>query len=208
MSDDKLVPRPTYRAPVKQRLIMLPIIIWMLVGILQTAGDMSGFRFLSSPDWFDRSFMWSWIAAAVLAPLSAWCVLVGIRAQEIAKGETRSPTSVRLHLLCGLLVGAGLGGESVSSGVPMVVAMVAGTRTEMEVTVREVASYRTMECGYKVRLEGLGMFGHICGMSEEKRSRLSPGDRLTVVGRGTWRGVFVDEVLLTANQDRQQHLSF
>ncbi|WP_028028247.1 hypothetical protein [Gemmobacter nectariphilus] len=71
MSDDKLVPRPTYRAPVKQRLIMLPIIIWMLVGILQTAGDMSGFRFLSSSDWFDRSFMWSWIAAAVLAPLSA-----------------------------------------------------------------------------------------------------------------------------------------
>ena len=115
---------------------------------------------------------------------------------------------MRLHLLCGLLVGAGLGGESVSSGVLMVIAMVAGTGTEMEVTVREVASYRTMKCGYKVDLEGLGMFGHICGMPEEKRSRLSPGDRLTVVGRGTWRGVFVDEVLLTANQDRQQHLSF
>ena len=115
-------PRPTYRAPVKQRLIMLPIIIWMLVGILQTAGDMSGFRFLSSSDWFDRSAMWSWIAAAVLAPLSAWCVLVGIRAQDITKGKTRSPASVRLHLLSGLLVGAGLGGESVSSGVPMVIA--------------------------------------------------------------------------------------
>lgn len=208
MSDDKLVPRPTYRAPVKQRLIMLPIIIWMLVGILQTAGDMSGFRFLSSSDWFDRSGMWSWIAAAVLAPLSAWCVLVGIRAQDITKGKTRSPASVRLHLLCGLLVGAVLGGESVSSGVPMVSAMVAGTRTEMEVTVREVAGYRTMECGYKVDLEDLGMFGHLCGMSKEKRSALSPGDRLIIAGRGTWRGVFVDEVLLPANQGRQQHLSF
>ena len=115
---------------------------------------------------------------------------------------------MRLHLLCGLLVGAGLGGESVSSGVPMVSAMVAGTRTEMEVTVREVAGYRTMECGYKVDLEDLGMFGHLCGMSKEKRSALSPGDRLIIAGRGTWRGVFVDEVLVPANQGRQQHLSF
>ena len=44
--------------------------------------------------------------------------------------------------------------------------------------------------------------------SDEKRDRLSPGDRLTIVGRGTWRGVFVDEVLLPAKQGSRQHLSF
>lgn len=115
---------------------------------------------------------------------------------------------MRLHLLSGLLVGACAGGESVSSGVPMVIAMVAGTRTEMEVTVREVPSFSDRKCRPEVRLEGLGIYGHICGMSEEKRSRLSPGDRLIIAGRGTWRGVFVDEVLLPANQGRQQHLSF
>ncbi|WP_323041637.1 hypothetical protein [Gemmobacter sp.] len=202
------MPRPDYRLPVKQRLIALPIIIWLLLGVLQTAGDMSGFRFLSSPDWIDRSVMWSWMAAATLALLSAWMAQVGMRSQDIWKGKTRSRVSACLGMLGCVLVGACAGREFVSSGVPMVIATVAGTRTEMEVTVRAVPGYSDRKCRPEVRLEGLGIYGHICGMSDEKHIRLSPGDRLTIVGRGTWRGVFVDEVLLPAKQGSQQHLSF
>lgn len=207
--DEKLVPRPDHRLPAWQRRIGGLIVLWVILGTMQSCSLPHAFRFLSSADWLDRSLTWSWIAGAVLAVLVAWLIRAGMRLQDIRQGKTSSRAKRLFWLLLSLLIGLAAGSASIRSGLPMVAAMMAGERTEMNVTVLRANRRGDNKCRRPVELvNSYRIDGEICGMSDEKHSRLSPGDRLTIVGRGTWRGVFLDEVLLPAKYDSQQHLSF
>ena len=154
MLDEKLVPRPDYRLGKHHLLILLLAFLWLFFGVLPFLAADLGFRFLCSSDWYDRTLIWSWIASIVVGSLwvSILNMTLRVRGTVLAAppGWTRQLGYVGLVFFFFLPMGGLAGVASVRWSIPMTMAIVAGERTQKEVTVRKVAYSRS---SYYVDLE-------------------------------------------------------
>lgn len=81
------------------------------------------------------------------------------------------------------------------AGLPLIYSAVLGNERDVRVVVENPRASSQKSCRHRVELrDSLFFFDSLCGLTEEFRSSLKPGDQLTVSGKGSKFGIFVRSV--------------
>jgi len=131
----------------------------------------------------------SWVAL-----ISGW-VPVSVIASMLLGGAVIFVAPVRpkrpvVTLVAALMFGAFSGSLLLLHTIPALVAVLVGQRAGIVQIVRSLPERRG-KCRNPVELATGEL---ICDLSDEVRSRLTPGMEIIVIGRGTWIGVIPDHV--------------
>lgn len=165
------------------RVAGLVLVLMAFLSFLPTFGKIAGFGFLPSGAWVRLAGPWALPFGVVFAAL---VVLLLIR-QPARAGEKRSAVKVTTIAL----VMAVLGHEFVIAAGPMIGAMVFGSETRLAYTVRNAGGWGDGKCRTPIDLANMPLtHGRLCFWSEEIRGGLSPGQTITIAGRGTRFGLF------------------
>lgn len=152
-------------------------------GILDIALTNSGY--LPSAEWLQVS------RPAVYALWLVWGVAI-----LFVVGRSGASAAVRLLVAFGCLtLFAPSVGDLVRSGIPALFATISGTEVQHKYRILRAGRSSTKFCRTPVEVEGMPFMTMLCGVGNEFRSHLSPGQTVIFGGKGTWMGLYVDHTL-------------
>jgi hypothetical protein len=163
------------------------LLLWMPAAFL--AMFIPG-HYLPSEDWlrFSRP-----IAYALVGISFVWTVLV------LARGSKHTDANAYVDgiVVAGVILGLFYApiSDLVHKNIPALLAAVFGSEVNYSFTV--IAADRPSDkwCRTPVELEGMPFMTQLCGVGNDFRSRLSPGQTVVFGGTGTWMGLYVDYML-------------
>ncbi|WP_343213950.1 hypothetical protein [Ensifer oleiphilus] len=163
------------------------LLAWSLLGMLPLSAMVVGYHFLPSSEWMSTTSLPGLGAGLVSAGLVLWLFLKGARMVPIS--DMNMAVGAVFAPIFGYLVGKNI----VVIAGPMIFALVAGRQVELTFTVARADSDGISRCTSPLELEGLPLvFDTLCGVSEDFRRELEPGQRIVVIGRGTSLGVYAE----------------
>lgn len=86
-------------------------------------------------------------------------------------------------------------GNLVRSNIPALLALMSGGEVEHAYIVVRADRRSDKWCRTPVELEGMPFMTKLCGVSDEFRAHLSPGQTVVFGGSGTWMGLYVEYML-------------
>lgn len=85
-------------------------------------------------------------------------------------------------------------GNLVRASIPALIANAYGEDVQHVYKVVRVDRHGSRRCRTPVVLEGLPFMTRLCGVGDEFRAKLSPGQTVTFGGKGTWMGLYVEYI--------------
>jgi len=150
-----------------------------------------GFPFLPSVAWVNQSHAAAMLVGAIAAVASVWAGLKGLE----MSGREHGPLRILLMFFVSPIFGYGFGYNGVTTGGPMLVAILAGHEVEVTFTVADVSMSSSSKCRNPIEIDELPFLSdRLCGYPEEVRKTLAPGARIAIKGRGSEWGVFAGQV--------------
>jgi hypothetical protein len=148
-----------------------------------------------------ESGMMLWIVSLVVFVIAAAVFVISLRMNRRNPPAGFTPPGPTKAIWVSLLVlGLYLAfvPMTVRGAVPAYATYVWNAPQQRELVVVDpaVSSSGRGSCSGAVRLEGIFFFSRICGVPEDLRSQMKPGDRIEVTGQGHALGVRVETVRL------------
>ncbi|NOR62562.1 MAG: hypothetical protein GQ535_08735, partial [Rhodobacteraceae bacterium] len=164
------------------RWVRWPLLLWLLLGLFPVLVAAFGFPFLPSPEWVAKTRILALLSGLAMAVLMTMGVAMGIEINSQKTGKIKKLTVILFAPVMGMFIGS----ASVSSAVPLMVAMATGADAEIQYTVAKVTGRNFRGCRNPISLEGLPLMANkFCGFPAEIRSNFGRGDTIIVTGRGT-----------------------
>ena len=165
--------------------------IWFMLGTLPIFVKMFGNDFVPSIEWVLKSEIIGIVAGIIGAALMPSIVLAGMRKPPKIDGKVKKASAVIFAPLFGYL----LGNTVVVVSVPMMLALIPGHQIELIFTVESGDRGGSRKCRSPLELQELPLlFDEICGVPEDFRQGLVPGQKIVLIGRGTDFGIFVQRL--------------
>ena len=180
------------------RLAMIIVSVLFFSGLLIIIPRLFGFYLLPSVAYAESARPYAMVVAA-LGGLASFYLFAFTA--ELNRGRARlgkPPASIfkRLALAFGVSILVFASGFIFVMGtIPFTIALFRGAEVSHVYTVERVPSFGSRHCREKVELTRMPLFfDEVCGVPQTTRARLKPGDTVSLVGRGTALGLFVDRI--------------
>ena len=163
----------------------------LLIVLMPILAKVFGFAFIPAPDWLALAHLPGLVTGVVFAALMLWLTISA--RHRLGAGWFKTGITILMSPLFGFWIGYVL---VVVSG-PMLLAVVAGHETQLNLTVSRADRSGSSRCRMPVEFEGLIFaFDRVCDIPDDFRQLLAPADPLTVVGRGTRFGLIAERLRL------------
>jgi hypothetical protein len=151
-------------------------------------------RYLPSLGWLRVCEPYATLIGASFALFCTYLAAIGMRHQEQVSGKRRNPVIKAGLLIFGLFLFQFPTSDLIRRGIPATYALVAGDRVEHDFIIKKADGTGSKYCRHEVEVQGMPFLTRLCGISDTIRAQLSPGMPVTFSGKGTWMGLFVEEI--------------
>lgn len=181
------MPERAERPRIVRIFALLAISIFFL-GALPVLSDKLGYQFLPSEQWLNQTRLAALILGGLAAAAAPFAVLKGLETQPRKHGVIMKILTVGFAPFLAFMVYS----HFVSLGIPLMMAMAAGTQSQAEYTVSEAKLLKAGKCRNPVKVENMPFaWGELCNFPAGFVQGLEPGTKITAKGRGTRTGLFV-----------------
>ncbi|MDC0657688.1 hypothetical protein N6L27_06750 [Leisingera sp. SS27] len=174
--------------PRSVRIFALAVLSAFFLGALPILSGKAGYQFLPSEQWLTQTHVAAILLGGLAAAAAPFAVLKGMKMQPRKHGTFMKIILTGLAPFFAFTVFS----HFVSLGIPLIVAIAAGTETRAGYTVSEVKLLKAGKCPNPIRIADMPFaWGELCNFPAGFVQGLEPGARITAEGRGTQMGLFV-----------------
>ncbi|NVK16954.1 MAG: hypothetical protein HWE35_22510 [Rhodobacteraceae bacterium] len=170
------------------RIFALAVLSAFFLGALPILSGKAGYQFLPSEQWLTQSRVAAILLGGLAAAAAPFAVLKGMKMQPRKHGTFMKIVLTGFAPFLAFMVYS----HFVSLGIPLVVAIAAGTETRAGYTVSEAKLLRAGTCRNPIEIESMPFaWGELCNFPAGFVQGLNPGARIAAEGRGTQMGLFI-----------------